>query len=195
MTPCFPLFTPCLVSSGGKESVCNAGDPGSIPGLGRSPGGGLGNPLQYSCLENPHGQRNLVGCSPWVCKELDLTERLSTAHSLCRHWIRAALSDWWDKAKMTMCSFWGWSQKALQLLPWSFGSLCVEEASYPDTKMAKQPHREAHTRGVISIKPPGTWGAYVWWAHLARVKPSDDCSLILLFPANLGETLELKLPI
>ena len=37
----------------GKESVCNAGDPDSIPGLGRSPGEGNGNPLQYSCLENP----------------------------------------------------------------------------------------------------------------------------------------------
>ena len=39
--------------SDGKESACNAGDLGSIPGLGRSPGGGHGNPLQYSCLENP----------------------------------------------------------------------------------------------------------------------------------------------
>jgi len=36
-----------------KESACNAGDLGLIPGLGRSPGGGHGNPLQYSCLENP----------------------------------------------------------------------------------------------------------------------------------------------
>ena len=35
-----------------KESACNVGDPGSIPGLGRSPGGGYGNPFQYSCLEN-----------------------------------------------------------------------------------------------------------------------------------------------
>ena len=40
-------------SSVGKESACNAGDPGLIPGLGRSPGKGNGNPLQYSCLENP----------------------------------------------------------------------------------------------------------------------------------------------
>jgi len=40
-------------SSDGIESVCNAGDLGLIPGLGRSPGGGNGNPLQYSCLENP----------------------------------------------------------------------------------------------------------------------------------------------
>ena len=39
--------------SDGKASVCNAGDPGSIPGSGRSPGEGNGNPLQYSCLENP----------------------------------------------------------------------------------------------------------------------------------------------
>ena len=39
--------------SAGKEPACSAGDPGSIPGLGRSPGEGIGYPLQYSCLENP----------------------------------------------------------------------------------------------------------------------------------------------
>ena len=39
--------------SDGKASACNEGDPGSIPGLGRSPGEGNGNPLQHSCLENP----------------------------------------------------------------------------------------------------------------------------------------------
>ena len=47
---------PFLFLSGGadgKEPPCSAGDPGSIPGLGRSPGEGNGNPLQYSCLENP----------------------------------------------------------------------------------------------------------------------------------------------
>ena len=41
------------MGSDGKEAACNAGDPGSIPGSGRSPGEGNGNPLQYSCLENP----------------------------------------------------------------------------------------------------------------------------------------------
>ena len=101
-------------SSAVKESTCNAGDCGSIPGSGRSsregigyplqyswasqvaqlvknppavqetmvqflgwedsPGAGHGNPLQYSCLENPHGQRRLVGYSPWGCKESDPTE-------------------------------------------------------------------------------------------------------------------------
>ena len=39
---------------------------------------GTVNPLQYSCLENPHGQRSLVGCSTWGCRESDMTERLST---------------------------------------------------------------------------------------------------------------------
>ena len=48
--------------SDSKESTSNdVGDLGSIPGLGRSPGGGHGNSLQYSCLENPHGQRSLEG--------------------------------------------------------------------------------------------------------------------------------------
>ena len=42
-----------LYNSVDKESARNAGDPGSIPGSGRSPGAGNGNPLQYSCLENP----------------------------------------------------------------------------------------------------------------------------------------------
>ena len=48
-----PVFLDFLGGSEGKESACNAGDLGSIPGLGSSPGGGHGNPLQYSCLENP----------------------------------------------------------------------------------------------------------------------------------------------
>ena len=49
-------------------------DSGSIPELGRSPGGGHANPLQYSCLENPHGQRSVVGYSSWGPTESDMTE-------------------------------------------------------------------------------------------------------------------------
>ena len=49
----FVLFMISFGGSDGKESTCDAGDLGSIPGLRRSPGGGHGNPLQYSCLENP----------------------------------------------------------------------------------------------------------------------------------------------
>ena len=61
-------------SSAGKESACNSEDPSLIPGLGRSPRGGQGNALQYSCLENPYEQRSLAGYSPWGCKESDMTE-------------------------------------------------------------------------------------------------------------------------
>ena len=60
--------------SDGKEAACNAGDLGLIPGLGRSPGGGHGNPLQYSCLENPHGQRSLADYSPLGREKSDKTE-------------------------------------------------------------------------------------------------------------------------
>ena len=62
-----------------KKSTSNTGDLGFIPGWGRPPGGGHGNPLQYSCLKNPHGQRSLAGYSPWVCKQLNMTEWLGTA--------------------------------------------------------------------------------------------------------------------
>ena len=62
---------PC--GSDGKESACNAGDPGSIPGSGKSPGEGNGNPLQYSC----HGQRSLESYSAWGLKDSDMTERLT----------------------------------------------------------------------------------------------------------------------
>ena len=65
--------------SDGKASGYNAGDPGSIPGSGKSPGEGNGNPLQYYCLENPLDWRSMVGYSPWGCKESDTAERL---HSL-----------------------------------------------------------------------------------------------------------------
>ena len=60
-----------------KKSTCYAGYWGSIPESGRSPGEGNGYPLQCSCLENPHGQRNLAGCSPWGHKEPDMIEGLT----------------------------------------------------------------------------------------------------------------------
>ena len=68
--------------SDGKESASIVGDLGLIPGSGRSPGGGHGNPLQYSYLENPHGQWSLVGYSPWGHKESDTTEQLSNSNIL-----------------------------------------------------------------------------------------------------------------
>ena len=59
----------------GKEPTGNTGDMGLSIGLGRPRGRGCGNPFQYSCLENPHGQRSLEGSmQPWGCKESDTTE-------------------------------------------------------------------------------------------------------------------------
>ena len=59
-----------LGGSDGKESACNAGDPGLVPRSGRSPGVGNGNPLQYSCLENP----------------MDRGARQATVHGITKSW-------------------------------------------------------------------------------------------------------------
>ena len=58
-----------------KESACNAGDPGSVPGLGRSPGEGNGNPLQYSCLENP----------------MDRGAGWATSHGVAKSWTQLSI--------------------------------------------------------------------------------------------------------
>ena len=66
-------------SSAGKESTYNVedtGDTGLIPGLGKFPGEGNGNPLQDYCLENPTDRGAWLGYSPWGRKESDTTERL-----------------------------------------------------------------------------------------------------------------------
>ena len=59
-----PVFLGFPGASHRKESTCNAGDLGSIPGWRRSPEAGHGNPLRYAFLENPQGQRSLAGYSP-----------------------------------------------------------------------------------------------------------------------------------
>ena len=59
-----PMFMGLPGGSDSKEPTDNAGDLSSIPGLGRSSGGDHGNPLRYFCVENPHGQRSLVGYNP-----------------------------------------------------------------------------------------------------------------------------------
>jgi len=67
----FMGFPQCSV---GKESVCSAGDQGSIPGSGNIPWRKKCNPLQYPSLENPMNREDLMGCSPWGHKELGTTE-------------------------------------------------------------------------------------------------------------------------
>ena len=82
-----------LVIKNPPANVGDIRDMGLIPGMGRSPGGGHGNPLQYSCLENPHRQMSLTmkatvhgvqptaaGYGPWGCEESDMTEMTQHAH-------------------------------------------------------------------------------------------------------------------
>ena len=82
------LPTPVLLGfpagSDGEGYPRNMEDLGLISELGRSPGGGHGNLLQNSGLENPHGQRSLVDYSPWDGKESDTTEYLSTEQHSCK---------------------------------------------------------------------------------------------------------------
>ena len=71
---CLPQHQGFPSGSDGKDSARNVGDLGPIPGLGRFPAGGHGNPLQYSRLENPHGRRRLSGYGLWGRKESGTTE-------------------------------------------------------------------------------------------------------------------------
>ena len=74
----------------------DAGDTGSIPGLGRSLAEGNGNPLQDSCLEKSRGQRSLVSYSPWGHEESDTTEWLSTAQLVtCPFCVLRGLRNIW----------------------------------------------------------------------------------------------------
>ena len=78
----FSFFTyGFLGGSDGKEFTYNAGDLGLIPGLGRPPGRGHGNPLHYSCLENPHGQRSLAATVYRVAKSWTQLSDLARAHT------------------------------------------------------------------------------------------------------------------
>ena len=72
-------FIKFLGGSDGKEPAHNGRNLGLIPGLGRCPGGEHGNPLQYSCLKNPHGWRSLAGYSPWGHKDW------ATKHNTTQH--------------------------------------------------------------------------------------------------------------
>ena len=80
---CTLLYIIFPVGSDGKASAYNAGDLGSIPESGRSPGEGNGNSLQYSCLANPMDGGTWLGYSPWGREESDTTERLHSLHSRC----------------------------------------------------------------------------------------------------------------
>ena len=114
--------------SDSKESACNVGDLGSVPGLGRSPGEVNANPLQYFDLENSMER----GYSPWGRKESDTTERLIlTIHNCQKVEATHVPIDWWlDKQNVThpcsgiLFSFKSWAQVQLShfLAGWPWAS-------------------------------------------------------------------------
>ena len=133
--------------SDGKESTCNAGDPGLIPGLGRSPGGGHGNPLQYSCLEDLHGQMCLAGYSPWGCKESDTAEWLSTAqHSL----------SWWDAPSSSNPLALPLVQSIAHLMMSTWGG----ERATPSPPNSLPGGRGWAIRAFLRPKPQSFWSLY-----------------------------------
>ena len=82
----FPGLRRSPGGSDSKESTCNVGDLGSVPGLGRSPGEGMAT--QYSGLENPHGQRSLASYSPGGRKESDKSNYTQQPRTRCTRWSR-----------------------------------------------------------------------------------------------------------
>ena len=138
-------------SSDSKASACNVGDLGMIPRLGRSPGEGNGNPLQYSCLENSI----VVGYSPWDPKELDMTEQLHWhIWKFLRKQVRTGhgTTDWFHIGK-------GVHQCCI-LLPCSF-NLYAEFSSVQFTcsvmSDSLRPYESQHTRPPCPSSTPGVY--------------------------------------
>ena len=150
----FPLpFSGAKSSSDGKVSAYNVGGVGSIPGSGRSPGEGNGNPLQYSCLENPMDRGAWWATVPGVTKSRSQqSDFISTSTSLfrgCHHW------------------FWGTSLEAglmsrvLYLGPWRVTQTCPQRQSGQEGCSSHRKEAEDQTDKGLSDKPacPASPGA------------------------------------
>ena len=107
-----PEFLGFPGSSDGKESACNAGDLSLIPGLGRSPGGGHGSPLEYFCLENLQWQRSLAGYSPWGCKsqiQLNTVQHNLTPEETLNSKGTRQMSHVWTFSAPWLIILWKWA--------------------------------------------------------------------------------------
>ena len=145
----FKIGFPRAASS--KEPTCQCkGDerPGLIPGSGRSTGGGHGNPLQYSCLENPHGQNSLVGYSPQGCTELDTTEATQQALMPMQEtqevWVQFLC--WEDTLEQAMAPH---SSILVWEIPWTEEPGQLQSTVYGATKSQTQLNDRAHTHTFI----------------------------------------------
>ena len=150
-----------------KASACIAGDLGSIPGLGRSPGEGNGNPLQYSCLENP-----MDGGAWWA-----------TVHRVAKSWTR--LSDFTKKKKRCPFHYRGLEGKSRKSRDtWSNRQICLgveNEAGQRLIDFAKRTHCSKQTHSSNNTREDSTCG------HHQMV--NTKIRLIIFFAAKGGEAL------
>ena len=121
-----------------------------VRSAGRLPGGGHDNPLQYYCLENPYGQRSLVGYSPWVHKESDTTERLNLnqIHVIWR--IQSILHYTLQRCYLPMHLTWMWI--------WTHSHINLEKET-------------ATHSSILAWRIPMDRGA--WWATVHSVAKSQ----------------------
>ena len=192
-----------------KNPPANWGDvrvAGLIPGLGRSPWGGHGNPLQYSCLENPHGQRSLAGYSPRRCKELDTTEvYMCTGCNLPGSSLHGTLQVRileWIAIPFSRGS--SWTRDWTQVSRIAGGFFTWRWLDFPNLVTLSRPH--AHCVLVWSdfflLTVPGQLWIYFWntvqlssslshpcWVTFNMLPPTLPHPKKLLFPSNHSEKL------
>ena len=137
-------------------------DMGLIPRLGRSHGWGQGNPLQYSCLENPHGQRSLAGSSSWGHKELDTTEEIE-------HLLQQRLP-WWLTGKESTCQC-----RSHEFNPW-FGKIPWRRRWQPTPVFL--PGKSHGQRSLAGYSP---WGCK-WVRHNLVTKQQQILPYFLKVP-------------
>ena len=131
--------------SDGKESACNIGDLNLISGSGRSPGEGNGNPLQYSCLENPMDRGAWWAAVHWVTKESDTTERVTFYFfSVCGTETGVAYSykDFWLTLPIALCV-------GNKLSNSKSGSLCLHQSNRLGTRLGFACVRCVHNRNLL----------------------------------------------
>ena len=128
-----------------------------IPGLRKLPGGGNGNPLHYSCLENPHGQRSLADDNLWGHKEKGTTECLSTAqHKCCRQRASSRRRRHGQKGPEKEPGSLGYSLRSSKKAPHFRGTSCTKCKIRFELMAAEAPFLFCKSRGRTYEYSPGT---------------------------------------
>ena len=166
-------------------------DMGSIPGLGRFPRGGHGSPLQYSCLENPHGQRSLESYSQQCCQELDTTVVTERAYMYLLLFLRSVVFDslrlhGLQQARLPcpspsprVCS------NSHPLSQWFHPT--TSSSVFPFSHLQSSPASESVSKeSVLSIR----WPKY--WCFSSSISPSSEYSSLISFRIDWFDLLAIQ---